>query len=56
MIDLLVATALACTESKVLVKNIMKNTKETVLYRHELIEVIKTNTEPGCYDGSERYS
>ena len=53
MIELLLATAITCSESQKIVKNIMENSAESVLYKHELIEVIKTNTEEGCYEGSE---
>ena len=56
MIELLLATAITCSESQKIVKNIMENSAESVLYKHELIEVIKTNTEPGCYEGSEHNS
>ena len=56
MIEILLATAINCSDSKELVENIMKKSTETVLYKHELIEVIKTNTEPGCYEGSEHNS
>ena len=56
MIELLLATALSCSDSKELVENVMKRSSETVLYRHELIEVIKANTELGCYEGSEHNS
>ena len=55
MIELLLATALSCSESKELVENIMES-GESTLDKHELIEVIKTNTEPGCYEGSEHNS
>ena len=55
MIDLILATALSCSESKELVENIMES-GESTLDKHELIEVIKTNTETGCYEGSERNS
>ena len=53
MIDFLLATAISCSESQELVDKIMNKSNETVSYKHELIEVIKTNTEPGCYEGSE---
>ena len=56
MMDLILATALSCSESKELFNNIMTKTQDSVLYKHELIEVIKTNTETGCYEGSERHS
>ena len=52
MIDLILATALSCSESKEVVQNIMES-GDSVLEKHELIEVIKTNTNPGCYEGSE---
>ena len=55
MIELLLATALSCSESKELVENIMES-GESTLDKHELIEVIKTNTETGCYEGSEHNS
>ena len=55
MIDLILATALSCSESKEVVQNIMES-GDSVLEKHELIEVIKTNTKPGCYEGSERNS
>ena len=41
MIEILLATAINCSDSKELVENIMKKSTETVLYKHELIEVIK---------------
>ena len=55
MIDLILATALSCSESKELVQNLMKS-GESILYKHELIDVIKVNTKPGCYEGSEHNS
>ena len=55
MIELLLATAINCEDSKELIENLMKS-QQTTLIKHELIEVIKTNTEPGCYEGSERNS
>ena len=55
MIELIAAAAFACEDSKELVENIMKS-QESTLIKHELIEVIKTNTEPGCYEGSEHNS
>ena len=56
MIDFLLATAISCSESQELVDKIMNKSNETVSYKHELIEVIKTNTEEGCYEGSEHNS
>tara|TARA_B100000287_G_C20189167_1_gene605440 strand:- start:387 stop:554 length:168 start_codon:yes stop_codon:yes gene_type:complete len=55
MIEILLATALNCSDSKELVENIMKSHQSTV-DKHELIEVIKTNTKLGCYEGSEHNS
>ena len=55
MIELLLATVLSCSESKELVEGIMES-NETVLHKHELIEMIKTNTKEGCYEGSESNS
>ena len=52
MIEFLLATALDCEGSQKLVEKVMKS-QEPVLDKYELIEVIKTNTEPGCYEGSE---
>ena len=52
MIDLILATALSCSESKEVVQNIMES-GDSVLEKHELIEVIKKNTKPGCNEGSE---
>ena len=55
MMELLIAAAFACEDSKEVVESIMKS-QQTTLIKHELIEVIKTNTETGCYEGSERNS
>ena len=54
MIEILLATALDCEGSQELIEKIMKSQQST-LHKHELIEVIKTNTEPECYEseGSE---
>ena len=52
MIELLLATALDCEGSQKLVDNIMKSNQSTI-DKHELIEIIKVNTEPGCYEGSK---
>ena len=53
MIDLLLATALSCADANDLIDNI--NRSRTV-DREELVDVIKTNTEPGCYERPERDS
>ena len=55
MIELILAAALSCSDSKEIVQNVMES-GESVLDKHEQIEVIKTNTEPGCYEASERNS
>ncbi len=57
MIEILLATALSCEGSEEIIQNIMKS-GDSVLYKHELIEVIKKNTKPGCYadEGSESNS
>ena len=52
MISFLLATALNCEDSQKLVEKIMKSNQST-LEKHELIEVLQTNTELGCYEGSE---
>jgi len=53
MIELILATALSCEGSQQLIDTIQLSNEE---YKEELIETIKTNTEPGCYEGSERNS
>ena len=55
MVEFLLATALSCEGSQKLVENIVKS-GDSVLYKYELIEVIKANTELGCYEGSEHNS
>ena len=55
MIEFLLASALDCEGSQELVEKIMKSQQSTI-DKHELIEVIKLNTEEGCYEGSERNS
>ena len=55
MVEFLLATALDCEGSQELIEKIMKSQQST-LHKHELIEVIKTNTEPGCYEGSKHNS
>ena len=51
--ELLLAATLNCADSQELIEKVMLKSHNSVLYKHELIEVIKTNTEPGCYEGSE---
>ena len=55
MMELLLATVLACSDSEGLIENVM-NSKQTTVEKHEIIEMIKTNTEVGCYEGSEHDS
>ena len=52
MIEFLLATALDCEGSQKLVEKVMRS-QEPLINKHELIEVIKVNTELGCYEGSE---
>tara|TARA_B100000029_G_C17093664_1_gene785236 strand:+ start:112 stop:282 length:171 start_codon:yes stop_codon:yes gene_type:complete len=53
MIDLIIATAaFTCGESRELIDSINQYATAEV-YRQELIETIKENTEPKCYEGSE---
>tara|TARA_Y100000361_G_scaffold107519_1_gene97343 strand:+ start:24 stop:191 length:168 start_codon:yes stop_codon:yes gene_type:complete len=52
MIEILLATALECEGSQELIEKVM-GSQEPLINKHELIEVIKVNTEPGCYEGSE---
>ena len=70
MIEFLLATTLDCEGSQELVERIMKSQQSTIdkhelidkvsvsqgVDRDSIIEVIKTNTEPGCYEGSEHNS
>mgnify|MGYP003127855967 CR=1 FL=1 len=53
MIELILATALSCSESQNLISSVMKAQTE---HKEDIIKTIKTNTEPGCYEGSERNS
>ena len=55
MIEILLAAALDCEGSQELIERIMKSQQSTI-EKHELIEVLKTNTEPGCYERSEHNS
>ena len=50
MIELLVAAALSCGESKELLDNVKRS---RVAYKDELIETIKVNTEPECDERPE---
>ena len=50
MIELLLATVLSCTEAQDLIVDVNKSRIE---FKEDIIKTIKTNTEPGCYEGSE---
>ena len=54
MIEILLASSLlTCESSQEIIDDIIKSNPA---HKEELIEVIKENTEPGCYEGSERNS
>ncbi len=53
MIELLLTTALTCSEAQEVIDSVNKSRVEEKI---DLIEVIKTNTESGCYEGSEHNS
>ena len=55
MMELLLATALTCHESQEVVDS-LRQYQTLEAYKVDLIETIKTNTEPGCYEGSEHNS
>ena len=50
MIELLLTTALACDGSQELIERINKSRAPN---KEELIEVVKLNTEPTCYERPE---
>ena len=50
MIELLVASLLTCESGQEIIDNLNKSRP---LHREELIEVIKENSEPHCFDGGE---
>ena len=50
MIELLAASLLTCESGQEIIYN-FNNSKP--LHREELIEVIKENSEPHCFDGGE---
>ena len=56
MIELIAAAVtFACEDSKEVVESIMRS-QESTLTKNELIEVIKENTEPECYERPEHNS
>ena len=50
MLELVVATLMSCGEAQDLINNVNKTRVE---YKQELIEVIKSNSEPQCFSGGE---
>ena len=50
MIELLAASFLTCESGQEIIDNLNKSKP---LHREELIEVIKENSEPQCFDGGE---
>jgi hypothetical protein len=52
MFDLLIASVISCSEADRLISNVMKSQQSTI-DKHELIEVIKLNTKPECYERPE---
>ena len=53
MLELLLATALTCSEAQDLIYDVQRSQVE---YKEDIIKTIKTNTETGCYEGSEHNS
>ena len=53
IIPFIFASALSCADAQDLITNVQESKVE---FKEDLIEVIKTNTEVGCYEGSERNS
>ena len=53
MIELLLATTLTCSEAQELIDKVSVSPGVDM---DSIIEVIKTNTEPGCYEGSQHNS
>ena len=53
MIEIILATALTCSEAQDLIGDVQKAQIE---YKEDIIQTIKLNTEPGCYERPERNS
>ena len=53
MIEIILATALTCSEAQDLIVDVQKAQIE---YKEDIIQTIKLNTEPGCYERPERNS
>jgi len=50
MIELLAASLLTCESGQEIIDNLNKSNP---LHKEDLIEVIKENSEPHCFDGGE---
>jgi len=50
MIELLAASLLTCESGQEIIDNLSRSNP---LHKEELIEVIKENSEPHCFDGGE---
>ena len=50
IIPFLFVTALSCADAQDLIDNVQKSRVE---FKEDLIETIKLNTKPGCYERSE---
>ena len=50
MIELLAASLLTCESGQEIIDNL---NRANPLHKEELIEVIKENSEPHCFDGGE---
>ena len=50
MIELLAASLLTCESGQEIIDNLNRSNP---LYKEELIEVIKENSEPQCFNGGE---
>ena len=53
MIEIILATALTCSEAQDLIVDVQKSQIE---YKEDIIQTIKLNTEPGCYERPEHNS
>ena len=53
MISVLLATTLSCNDAQDIVQNIMKQRDFSTLEKHELIEVMKSNSEDDCWDAND---
>ena len=53
MIPLLLATALSCGDAEDLISNVLEQRGLNDENKSDLIEVIKTNTENGCWDAND---